>query len=212
MLTKGGPKPGFRAAPAASKTNLQKDHESVYEQKLNSGRESMIRCSSHVVKFALLAATVGLALLLSHAVSAGTNPAPRQDIVDTAVAAGSFKTLASALQAAGLVETLKGKGPFTVFAPTDEAFAKLAPGTVEDLLKPENKEKLASILTYHVVSGEIKAAQVTTLHSAKTVNGQSLAVKVMDGKVMVDNARVIQTDILCSNGIIHGIDAVVLPK
>lgn len=172
----------------------------------------MIRRSSQVVKFALLAATVGLALLRSHGAFAGTKPTPRQDIVDTAVAAGSFKTLASALQAAGLVETLKGKGPFTVFAPTDEAFAKLAPGTVEDLLKPENKEKLASILTYHVVSGEIKAAQVTTLHSAKTVNGQSLAVKVKDDKVMVDNARVIQADILCSNGVIHGIDVVVLPK
>lgn len=153
------------------------------------------------------------ALVLCLALGAYAGPkAASQDIVDTAVAAGSFKTLAAALQAAGLVDTLKGKGPFTVFAPTDEAFAKLPPGTVEDLLKPENKEKLVAILTYHVVSGRDLASQVTKMSSAKTVNGQSLAIRVNGGKIMVDSAKVIKTDILCSNGIIHVIDSVVLPK
>jgi uncharacterized surface protein with fasciclin (FAS1) repeats len=142
-------------------------------------------------------------------------PAPTPaltDIVDTAVAAGSFKTLAAALQAAGLIDTLKGKGPFTVFAPTDEAFAKLPPGTVEDLLKPENKQKLIAILTYHVVSGKVLAAQVVKMSSAKTLNGESLAISVNGGTVMVDNAKVIKTDILCSNGVIHVIDSVLIPK
>ena len=153
------------------------------------------------------------ALVLCLALGAYAGPkAASQDIVDTAVAAGSFKTLAAALQAAGLVDTLKGKGPFTVFAPTDEAFAKLPAGTVEDLLKPENKEKLVAILTYHVVSGRDLASQVTKMSSAKTVNGQSLAIRVNGGKIMVDSAKVIKTDILCSNGIIHVIDSVVLPK
>ncbi len=134
----------------------------------------------------------------------------KQDIVDTAVAAGSFKTLATALEAADLVETLKGKGPFTVFAPTDEAFAKLPAGTVEALLK--DTTKLRAILTYHVVPGRVIAAEVTKLGSAKTVNGQSLAIRVQDGTVMVDNAKVITTDIAASNGVIHVIDAVMLPK
>lgn len=135
-----------------------------------------------------------------------------QDIVDTAVAAGSFKTLAAALQAAGLVDTLKGKGPFTVFAPTDEAFAKLPKGTVEDLLKPENKQKLTAILTYHVVAGKVMAADVVTLKSAKTVNGKPVQIMVEGGTVMVDNAKVVKTDILASNGVIHVIDTVMLPK
>ena len=134
------------------------------------------------------------------------------DIVDTAVAAGSFKTLAKALQAAGLVDTLKGKGPFTVFAPTDEAFAKLPAGTLEDLLKPENKAKLQSILTYHVVPGKVMASQVTGLTSAKTVNGKSLSVAVKDGSVQIDNAKVVKADIETSNGVIHVIDSVMLPK
>jgi uncharacterized surface protein with fasciclin (FAS1) repeats len=147
------------------------------------------------------------------ALVAGTRVALAQqkDIVDTAVAAGSFKTLAAALQAAGLVETLKGKGPFTVFAPTDEAFAKLPTGTVEDLLKPENKAKLTAILTYHVVPGAVMAAQVTSLTEARTVNGQALKVTVTDGGVLVDNAKVVKTDIRTSNGVIHVIDTVVLP-
>ncbi len=116
------------------------------------------------------------------------------------------------MKAAGLVETLKGKGPFTVFAPTDEAFAKLPEGTVESLLKPENKDKLVAILTYHVVPGKVAAADVVKLTSAKTVQGQEVTVKVADGKVSIDNANVVKTDIACSNGIIHVIDSVILPK
>jgi uncharacterized surface protein with fasciclin (FAS1) repeats len=134
------------------------------------------------------------------------------DIVDTAVSAGSFKTLVTAVKAAGLVDTLKGEGPFTVFAPTDEAFAKLPEATLQDLLKPENKEKLAAILTYHVVAGKVMAADVVGMTSAKTVNGQSLTIKVDGDTVMVDNAKVVKTDIECKNGVIHVIDTVVLPK
>lgn len=163
------------------------------------------------VRVAFFAVAVALALSLSIGTLARPKAASK-DIVDTAVAAGSFKTLAAALQAAGLVDTLKEKGPFTVFAPTDEAFAKLPGGTVEDLLKPENKAKLVAILTYHVVPGKVLAAQVTKMNSAKTVNGQSLAISANNGTVMVDNAKVVQTDILCSNGVIHVIDSVVLPK
>jgi uncharacterized surface protein with fasciclin (FAS1) repeats len=132
------------------------------------------------------------------------------DIVETAVAAGSFKTLVAAVQAAGLVETLKGKGPFTVFAPTDEAFAKLPAGTVDALLK--DKAKLAAILTYHVVPGDVRAAAAMTLTSARTVNGQSLKVSAKDGTVMIDNAKVVKADIVAKNGVIHVIDTVVLPK
>lgn len=135
----------------------------------------------------------------------------KMDIVDTAVSAGSFNTLATALTEAGLVETLKGPGPFTVFAPTDEAFSKLPAGTVENLLKPENKDKLVSILTYHVVPGEVMAEQVVTMNSAKTVNGKDIIIKVKGGKVMVDNATVIKTDVSASNGVIHVIDEVLLP-
>jgi len=116
------------------------------------------------------------------------------------------------LKAADLVTTLKGKGPFTVFAPTDEAFAKLPKGTLEDLLKPENKKKLAGILTYHVVSGKVMAADVVKLKKAKTVQGSEVKIKVVDGKVMVDDANVSKTDIPCANGVIHVIDAVMLPK
>lgn len=115
-----------------------------------------------------------------------------------------------AVKAADLVETLSGEGPFTVFAPTDDAFAKLPEGTVEGLLK--NKEKLQAVLTYHVVAGKVMAADVVKLESAKTVNGQSVTITVKDGVVMVDNAKVVKTDILCSNGVIHVIDAVILPK
>jgi uncharacterized surface protein with fasciclin (FAS1) repeats len=135
-----------------------------------------------------------------------------KDIVESAVAAGSFKTLVSAVQAAGLADTLKGAGPFTVFAPTDEAFAKLPAGTVENLLKPENKAKLQAILTYHVVPGKVTAADVVKINMAKTVNGQSLAVNTKNGAVMVDNAKVVKTDIPAANGVIHVIDAVILPK
>jgi uncharacterized surface protein with fasciclin (FAS1) repeats len=141
-----------------------------------------------------------------------TSAADKKDIVDTAVGAGSFKTLVAAVQAAGLVDTLKGKGPFTVFAPTDEAFAKLPKGTVEDLLKPENKAKLVAVLTYHVVPGKVMAADVVKLKEAKTVQGQSVKIVVADGKVKVDAANVVKTDIETSNGVIHVIDAVILPK
>ena len=137
---------------------------------------------------------------------------PAKDIVDTAVGAGSFNTLVAAVKAAGLVDTLKGKGPFTVFAPTDDAFKKLPPNTLDDLLKPENKEKLKGILTYHVVSGKVMAKDVVKINSAKTVNGQSLTIAVKDKDVMVNNAKVTKTDIECSNGIIHVIDTVILPK
>ena len=133
-----------------------------------------------------------------------------KNIVETAVAAGSFNTLVTAVKTADLVETLSGPGPFTVFAPTDDAFAKLPEGTIPALL--QDKDKLTAILTYHVVAGKVMASDVVNLDSAKTVNGQSLTIKVKDGKVMVDNAMVIKTDIACSNGVIHVIDAVVLPK
>jgi uncharacterized surface protein with fasciclin (FAS1) repeats len=134
----------------------------------------------------------------------------KKDIVDTAAAAGSFKTLCAAVKAAGLVDTLKGKGPFTVFAPTDEAFAKLPAGTVEMLLKPENKKKLTDILTYHVLAGKVMAADVKTME-AKTVQGSSAMVKVADGKVTIDKATVVKTDIEASNGVIHVIDTVLMP-
>ena len=137
-----------------------------------------------------------------------------KDIVDTAVAAGSFKTLAAALGAAGLVDTMKSAGPFTVFAPTDAAFAKLPAGTVEELLKPENKAKLAAILTYHVVSGKVMASTVVTMDGKKvaTVNGAEVSIKVGADGVMVDGAKVVTTDIECANGVIHVIDSVILPK
>ncbi len=153
----------------------------------------------------LLAALAAVSLL---GASAHAADAPK-DIVDTAVAAGSFKTLATALQAAGLVDTLKGAGPFTVFAPTDEAFAKLPAGTLEGLLK--DKAKLTAILTYHVVPGKVMAADVVKLKSAKTVQGGSITIDATKG-VKVDGANVVKTDIACSNGVIHVIDAVILPK
>jgi len=135
-----------------------------------------------------------------------------KDIVDTAVAAGSFKTLAAALKAGGLIETLKGEGPFTVFAPNDQAFKRLPKGTLEELLKPENKAKLAKILTYHVVPGKVMAADVVKLSTAKTVEGSEVKITVKGGKVKVDNANVVKTDIQTGNGVIHVIDAVILPK
>jgi len=133
-----------------------------------------------------------------------------KNIVEIASEAGNFTTLVAAIKAAGLVETLSGAGPFTVFAPTDEAFAKLPAGTVEGLL--EDKEKLAKILTYHVVAGKVMAKDVVTITSAKTVEGGEITVKVEGGKVMVDNANVVTTDIEASNGVIHVIDSVILPK
>jgi len=148
-----------------------------------------------------------IALVTPPAISAAE---AQKDIVDTAVAAGQFNTLAKALQAAGLVETLKGAGPFTVFAPTDAAFAKLPAGTLDALLK--DIPKLKGILTYHVVAGKVMAADVVKLKTAKTVNGQSVRIMAKGGKVMVDNATVTKTDIETSNGVIHVIDTVMLPK
>jgi len=160
---------------------------------------------SNTVRMVAFALVVGVSSLVQAQDKA-------KDIVDTAVGAGSFKTLAAALKAADLVDTLKGKGPFTVFAPTDEAFAKLPKETLESLLKPENKKKLAAILTYHVVSGKVMAKDVVKLSEAKTVQGSSVKIVVKDGKVTVDGANVVKTDIETSNGVIHVIDTVILPK
>lgn len=137
---------------------------------------------------------------------------PASDIVDVAVSAGQFNTLAAALDAAGLVETLKGEGPFTVFAPTDAAFAKLPAGTVDSLLKPENKDQLIAVLTYHVVPGSVMAEDVVKLSGATTVNGADVVIAVVDGNVRVDDATVIKTDINASNGVIHVLDSVILPN
>ncbi|MBD3162700.1 MAG: fasciclin domain-containing protein [Candidatus Eisenbacteria bacterium] len=144
--------------------------------------------------------------------SAAKHEHAEKDIVQTAIGAGSFETLVAAVQAAGLVETLQGEGPFTVFAPTDEAFAKLPKGTVEDLLKPENKEKLVAILTYHVVPGKVTSNEVVKVDAAETVQGQTLPVMVKDGAVRVGNATVAKADVMASNGVIHVIDTVLLPK
>jgi uncharacterized surface protein with fasciclin (FAS1) repeats len=152
--------------------------------------------------FSKLVAAAAFAIVSSVAAAA-------TDIVDTAISAGQFKTLVKAVQEAGLVDTLKGKGPFTVFAPTDEAFAKLPPGTLEALLN--NKEKLAQVLTYHVVAGKLKAGDVKP-GEVKTVEGQSVSVRSQGGAVMVNNAKVIKTDIMASNGVIHVIDTVLLPN
>ena len=159
------------------------------------------------------AVIAGMALAAMFFTNVGFSaPAPETDIVDTAAAAGSFKTLGAALKTADLVDTLKGAGPFTVFAPTDEAFSKLPAGTLEDLLKPENKAKLQSILKYHVVSGRLTAMQVEKLTSAQTLDGQPLNIRVINGTVTVNNATVTQADIQCTNGVIHVIDTVLLPQ
>ncbi len=151
-------------------------------------------------------------LLLATEVLAGNYGKKQSDIVDTAVAAGTFNTLAAALVAGDLVDTLKADGPYTVFAPTDEAFAKLPAGTVEMLLLPENKDKLVAILTYHVVPGKVSAAEVITMTSASTVNGSDVAISVVDDAVFINDSRVVATDIEASNGIIHVVDNVLLPN
>ena len=161
------------------------------------------------MKAYVIQALAGVAII---GMVAGSLQAQGRDIVDTAVAAGQFKTLAAALQAAGLVDTLKGAGPFTVFAPTDAAFAKLPKGTVEELLKPENKAKLTAILTYHVVPGKLMAADVAKVADAKTVQGGSVKVTAGAGKVMVNDSTVVKADIGASNGVIHVIDTVLMPK
>lgn len=173
--------------------------------------------TNRILTVAVLAAAVTLTPSLlagecnaSKTASADTCTAGK-DLVAVASGADNFKTLVAAVKAAGLVETLQGKGPFTVFAPNDAAFAKLPAGTVADLLKAENKEKLVAVLTYHVVPGKVMAADVKTM-KAKTVNGKELSIKVEDGNVTVDNAKVVKTDVAASNGVIHVIDTVVLPK
>ena len=165
-----------------------------------------------IFKLTLIAFMLVITPALLMAGSHGSKAKTSMDIVDTAVSAGTFNTLVAALEAADLVEVLKGQGPFTVFAPTDEAFAKLPEGTVASLLKPENKEKLQSILTYHVVSGQYMAMDVTKMNTAKTVNGQSFTISITNGNAMVDNATIIKADIPASNGVIHVIDSVILPK
>ena len=159
----------------------------------------------------VFAAAIALVASLSFS---GTSRAEKKpaDVIDTAVAAGQFKSLAAALKAADLVDTLKGAGPFTVFAPTDDAFAKLPAGTVESLLKPENKQKLIAILTYHVVPGEVTADKVVKMSEAKTVQGQMLKIKVDGDSVHVNDAKVIKADVHASNGVIHVIDTVVIPQ
>lgn len=176
----------------------------------SSAKQNQRRNTMKTIK---LIRTITVAALVASAMSLPVAQASEKpgDIVAVAAGAGSFKTLVAAVKAAGLVETLQGTGPFTVFAPTDDAFAKLPAGTVESLLKPENKDKLVAILTYHVVGGKVMAADVKTM-MAKTVNGQELSIKVGDGGVTVDNAKVVKTDVAASNGVIHVIDTVVLPK
>jgi uncharacterized surface protein with fasciclin (FAS1) repeats len=158
-------------------------------------------------------AALVLSLLVAGSVGGADGQSnPTNDIVDTAVAAGSFKTLVAAVQAAGLVDALKGEGPFTVFAPTDEAFAKFPPGTVPSLVRPENKDTLIAILTYHVAPGRLPAAMVTELDRIETLNGQRPEVRIDGESIMIDNATVIASDIMTSNGVIHVIDAVILPS
>ncbi len=167
------------------------------------------------VNLSSLKATSVLALVATLAFSANVfadHHEDGKDIVDTAVAAGSFNTLAAALTAAGLVDTLKSAGPFTVFAPTDEAFAKLPAGTVESLLKPANKDQLVSILTYHVVAGKVMAVDVVKLSSATTVNGKGVSIHVEDGVVHVNEATVVGADVIATNGVIHVIDTVLIPE
>jgi uncharacterized surface protein with fasciclin (FAS1) repeats len=156
------------------------------------------------------AMTIGLFTLALSMFAAAGHHGMKKDIVDTAVAAGDFNTLVTAVKAAGLVETLKGEGPFTVFAPTDAAFAKVPTDTLNALLA--DKAALANVLTYHVVAGKVMAADVVKLSSAETVQGQAVSIEVKDGKVYVDGAQVVTTDIKASNGVVHVIDAVILPK
>jgi uncharacterized surface protein with fasciclin (FAS1) repeats len=163
------------------------------------------------MKFELANLAMAAVAAFGIAVGATSARAADKDIVDTAVGAGQFNTLAAALTAAGLVETLKGTGPFTVFAPTDAAFAKLPAGTVDSLLKPENKDQLTAVLTYHVVPGSVMAADVVKITEAKTVNGATISVKVDGETVMINDAKVTTADIAASNGVIHVIDTVILP-
>ena len=161
-------------------------------------------------KIQVMSVMLAAAAFFSASINQAAARDSHKDIVDTAVEAGSFTTLAKALQTAGLIDTLKGAGPFTVFAPTDEAFAKLPAGTIESLLN--NPEKLRQILLYHVVPGRVLAKDVVKIKSAKTAQGSSITVTATGPGVMVDNAKVLKTDIITSNGVIHVIDSVILPK
>jgi uncharacterized surface protein with fasciclin (FAS1) repeats len=163
------------------------------------------------MKFQIASIVAAAVAAIGLTLNSADTRAAQKDIVETAADAGNFKTLTAALGAAGLVDTLKGRGPFTVFAPTDEAFAKLPAGTVENLLKPENKDQLVAILTYHVVPGKVMAADVIKLKEAKTVNGKMLEIETKGDAVMVNDAKVTATDISASNGVIHVIDTVILP-
>ena len=179
--------------------------ESKTQKKTNNKTYTSIHSSKpNLIKMKKIIASLSSLLMLASILSA----APKKDIVDTAVGAGSFKTLVAAVKAAGLVDTLKGEGPFTVFAPTDEAFGKLSKCTLDSLLKPENKHKLAAILTYHVVPGKVKAKKAAKLDSAKTVNGAEITIKPSGKSLMINNAKVVKADIKTSNGIIHIIDTV----
>ncbi len=154
---------------------------------------------------------ISLALFAGISVAFAGKHSMQKNIVEVAVANGSFNTLVAAVQAAGLVDTLSGDGPFTVFAPTDEAFAKLPAGAVETLLKPENLTKLQGILTYHVISGKVMSSDIQPTQMVKTVNGKEVSIKLSGGTVNVDNAKVVAADVAASNGVIHVIDAVILP-
>jgi uncharacterized surface protein with fasciclin (FAS1) repeats len=180
------------------------------ERAFFSIEESFMRAS--VLNLRRVAATALLGVAISVSQASFAEKKAEADIVDTAISAGQFTTLAKALQAAGLVDTLKGDGPFTVFAPTDAAFAKLPPGTVESLLKPENKEKLTAILTYHVLPGAVKSTEVGSMASAETVNGDTVMFKAQNNSVKVDNANVVKADVVASNGVIHVVDTVLMPN
>ncbi len=168
----------------------------------------MKRMLANILLTGLVMASMGFGLIQSAQATSGG----QKNIVETAVAAGSFKTLATALQKAGLVNALQGEGPFTVFAPTDEAFARLPEGTLAELLKPENKQALIGILTYHVASGDFRSNQLVKRSGLKTLNGQQVDLKVVSGKLIVDHSTVTRADIECSNGVIHVIDQVLLPS
>jgi uncharacterized surface protein with fasciclin (FAS1) repeats len=202
--TKRTPVPGRGEQPHTKKTRLKTERHTSMTLK-----HSMIALmAAGILAGPAWADTCSADKYTTSTTSTSSNPGT---IVAVASEAGSFKTLVAAVKAAGLVDVLQGEGPFTVFAPTDEAFAKLPAGTVENLLKTENREQLKAILTYHVLPGKVMAADVKPMQ-AKTVNGQKVNIQVVDNKVKVDNATVVKTDVMASNGVIHVIDTVILPK
>lgn len=171
----------------------------------------MLKLTTFPKKLAVVSLTIASLFLITPASAGHHNKSHKADIVDTAASSNNFSTLLAAVKAAGLVDTLKGNGPYTVFAPTNDAFAKLPNGTVENLLKPENRRTLVEILTYHVVPGKVLAKDVVKLNKAKTVQGDSIVINVVGNNVLVDNANVIKTDVTTSNGVIHVIDSVIMP-